>query len=170
MVIKEGTSRELAIKAESLGIIVNNYALEMAANVNLLKLKVDAMAAYLPDNDRRPYEHAQKLAYFILADSYGLFDCYDDLETLRAHLAKRACEEERKKNRKTGEVKPEVKPERNCDHYKTPEEAYDAWYEFCTANHDDKGCAGCGGCQFYKGKGGCFVHFLYAEYKPEVKQ
>ena len=118
MEIKEGTYRELASKAESLGIIVNNYALEMAANVNLLKLKVDAMAAYLPDNDQRPYEHAQKLADFILADSHGLFECADDLETLQAYLANRACEEERK----TGEAT-DVKPVRNYEHYKTPEEA-----------------------------------------------
>jgi UDP-N-acetylglucosamine 2-epimerase len=167
MEIKEGTSRELASKAESLSIIVNNYALEMAANVNLLKLKVDAMAAYLPDNDRRPYEHAQKLADFILADSYGLFECADDLETLHAHLAKRACEEERKKNRKTGEVKPEEKPERNCDHYKTVAEAVKAYWAFCTAHYQYKDHS-CGTCPFQNGP--CLARFFYAEYKPEVKQ
>ena len=172
MVIKEGTYRELASKAESIGITVNTHALEMAANVNYLKVKVDAMAAYLPDYDLRPYKHAQKLADFILAYSYRLFECYDDLETLQAHLAKRACEEERKKNRKTGEVKPEEKPERNCDHYKTPEEAYAAWREFCTDHYDDKVKVGegCRGCPFNKCKAGCFVHFIYAKYVPEVKK
>ena len=169
MVIKEGTYRELASKAESLGITINNYALEMAANVNYLKLKVDAMAAYLPDNDRRPYKHAQKLADFILAYSYRLFECYNDLKTLQAHLAKRACEEERKKNRKTGEVKPEEKPERNCDHYKTPGEAMKAFRKFCNAHYQSKDDT-CGTCPIKHLMGGCVAQFLYAEYKPEVKQ
>ena len=58
--------------------------------------------------------------------------------------------------------------DRNCDHYKTPEEAYDAWGKFCTAHYDDNVYEGCKTCPLDKGKGGCFGKFLYAEYKPEA--
>ena len=58
-----------------------------------------------------------------------------------------------------------LRPERNCDHYKTVEEAVKAYWAFCEAHYHDS----CKGCPF-TGKGGCLANFLYAEYKPEVKK
>ena len=58
------------------------------------------------------------------------------------------------------------KTERNCDHYKTVEDAEKAYWAFCNAYYHDS----CEGCPFQKHSPLCITQFLYAMYKPEVKQ
>ena len=63
----------------------------------------------------------------------------------------------------------DLRPERNCEHYKTADEAMKAFQKFCDAHYQSKSET-CDTCPIKHLKGGCFGHFLYAEYKPEVKQ
>ena len=56
-----------------------------------------------------------------------------------------------------------AEPPRNCDHYKTPEEAEKAYWALCNAYYNDA----CEGCPFQKHSPLCITQFLYAEYKPE---
>jgi len=55
-------------------------------------------------------------------------------------------------------------PPRNCDHYKTPEEADEAFRKLCRSH------ISCMGCQCLYFKESCKATFLYAEYneKKEV--
>ena len=61
------------------------------------------------------------------------------------------------------------KTDRNCDHYKTPDEAEEAYVAFCDAHYDFRVTA-CDGCPFKKRSPHCITLFLYAKYVPEVKK